>query len=125
MHKAMTVTALALVLALPSLVLAQAKTDFSGTWTFDETTEPFSFFPDRAATGTLYYSTVNGADLAGSAVTATVVRDATGRSTFSATFPAPATPGTIYFQVAADGAVAQLLFPIVFRGQALRTITVQ
>ncbi len=36
MHKAMTVTALALVLALPSLVLAQAKTDFSGTWTFDE-----------------------------------------------------------------------------------------
>ncbi len=37
MHKAMTVTALALVLALPSLVLAQAKTDFSGTWTFDET----------------------------------------------------------------------------------------
>jgi hypothetical protein len=32
----MTVTALALVLALPSLVFAQAKTDFSGTWTFDE-----------------------------------------------------------------------------------------
>jgi hypothetical protein len=36
MHKTMAVTALALVLALPSLVFAQAKTDFSGTWTFDE-----------------------------------------------------------------------------------------
>ena len=36
MHKTITVTALALVLALPSLVFAQAKTDFSGTWTFDE-----------------------------------------------------------------------------------------
>src|SRR5688572_8508598 len=36
MHKTMTVIALAVVLALPSLALAQAKTDFSGTWTFDE-----------------------------------------------------------------------------------------
>ena len=36
MHKTMAVTALALVLALPSLLFAQAKTDFSGTWTFDE-----------------------------------------------------------------------------------------
>lgn len=36
MHKTMAVTALALVLALPSLVFAQAKADFSGTWTFDE-----------------------------------------------------------------------------------------
>jgi hypothetical protein len=36
MHKTITVTALALVLALPSLGFAQAKTDFSGTWTFDE-----------------------------------------------------------------------------------------
>jgi hypothetical protein len=36
MHKALTMTALALLLALPSLVLAQAKPDFSGTWTFDE-----------------------------------------------------------------------------------------
>jgi hypothetical protein len=36
MHKTMTVFALAVVLALPSVALAQAKTDFSGTWTFDE-----------------------------------------------------------------------------------------
>jgi hypothetical protein len=36
MHKIITITALALFLALPSLVLAQAKTDFSGTWTLDE-----------------------------------------------------------------------------------------
>src|SRR5215204_1596653 len=36
MHKANTVTALALVLLLPSLVLAQAKSDLSGSWTFDE-----------------------------------------------------------------------------------------
>jgi hypothetical protein len=36
MHKALTMTALALLLALPSLVVAQAKPDFSGTWTFDE-----------------------------------------------------------------------------------------
>jgi hypothetical protein len=36
MHKTISVIALALVLALPSLGLAQAKTDFSGTWTFDE-----------------------------------------------------------------------------------------
>lgn len=96
------------------------------TWTFDETTQPFSFFPDRAPTGALYYSTANGADFSGTAVPATVTRDPTTlRSTFSATFTAPAAAGTIYFQVQADGAVAQLLFPIVFRGQALRTITVQ
>ena len=36
MHKLLTVTTLAVFLALPSLVLAQAKPDFSGTWTFDE-----------------------------------------------------------------------------------------
>lgn len=95
------------------------------TWTFDEATEPFSFFPDQLPTGTLHYSTTNGADLSGTPLPATVVRDANGRSVFSATFTAPGTPGTIYFQVAADGAVARLLFPIVFRGQALRTITVQ
>lgn len=36
MHKALTISALALFLAVPSLVWAQAKPDFSGTWTFDE-----------------------------------------------------------------------------------------
>lgn len=96
------------------------------TWTFDEATMPFAFFPDRAPVGALYFSTSSGADLSGTAVGATVTRDATtGISTFSASFSAPATPGTIYLQVSADGAVARLLFPIVFRGQALRTITVQ
>ena len=95
------------------------------TWTFDEATMPFAFFPDRAPLGALYFSTSSGADLSGTAVGATVTRDATGISTFSASFSAPATPGTIYLQVSADGAVARLLFPIVFRGQALRTITVQ
>jgi hypothetical protein len=96
------------------------------TWTFDETTMPFSFFPDRAPTGALYYSTTNGLDLSGAAAPATVTRDATsGISTFSASFTAPATPGTIYLQVYADGAVARLLYPIVFRGQTMRTITVQ
>ena len=96
------------------------------TWTFDESAMPFSFFPDRAPTGTLFYSSSNGLDLSGTAATATVTRDATtGISTFSASFTAPATPGTIYYQVTADGAVARLLFPIVFRGQTMRTVTVQ
>ena len=96
------------------------------TWTFDESSQPFSFFPDRAPAGFLYYSTTNGADLSGTAVPATVTRDATTLiSTFSATFAAPSTPGQIFFQVEADGAFAQLLFPIVYRGQTLRTITVQ
>lgn len=95
------------------------------TWTFDESTQPFSFFPDRAATGSLYYSTTAGADLSGTSVPATVTRDAAGLSTFSASFVAPSAASTIYIQVAADGATAQLLFPIVYRGQALRTITVQ
>ena len=96
------------------------------TWTFDESTMPFSFFPDRAPTGTLFYSSANGLDLSGTAVNATVTRDATtGISTFSASFAAPAAAGTIYVQVSADGAVARLLFPIVFRGQTMRTITVQ
>ena len=95
------------------------------TWTFDESAMPFSFFPDRAPTGTLYYSSANGLDLSGTAVNATVTRDAAGVSTFSAAFVAPSTPGTIYFQVYADGAVARLLFPIVFRGQTMRTVTVQ
>ena len=96
------------------------------TWTFDEATMPFASFPDRVPVGALYFSTSNGADLSGTVVSATVTRDATtGISTFSASFSAPATPGTIYLQVSADGAVARLLFPIVFRGQALRTITVQ
>ena len=96
------------------------------TWTFDESTMPFSFFPDRAPTGTLFSSSSNGLDLSGTAANATVTRDATtGISTFSATFSAPATPGTIYLQVSANGAVARLLFPIVFRGQTMRTITVQ
>src|SRR5687768_2411671 len=36
MHKTMAVTALALVVALVATAAAQAKTDFSGTWTFDE-----------------------------------------------------------------------------------------
>ena len=96
------------------------------TWTFDEATMPFAFYPDRVPVGALYFSTLNGADLSGTAVNATVTRDAaTGISTFSASFTAPATPGTVYVQVSADGAVARLLSPIVFRGQALRTITVQ
>lgn len=96
------------------------------TWTFDETAMPFSFFPDRAPTGTLFYSSSNGLDLSGTPVNATVTRDATpGISTFTATFSAPSTAGTIYYQVSGDGAVARLLFPIVFRGQAMRTITVQ
>ena len=97
------------------------------SWTFDESTQPFSFYPDRPPTGALYYSTTNGLDLSGTPVSAsTVTRDpTTGISTFTATFPAPSAPGTIYLQVAGDGAVARLLFPIVFRGQALRTITVQ
>lgn len=107
----------------PSVVAVNSQVTV--TWTFDETTAPFSFFPDRAPTGTLYYSTTSGADLSGTAVPAGVLRDLSGVSSFSATFNAPATPGTIYFQVAADGAVAKLLYPIVFRGQALRTITVQ
>ena len=99
---------------------------FTVSWTFDETTQPFSFFPDRLPTGILYYSTTSGLDLAGTPLAATVTRDATtGISTFSATLTAPSTPGTIYFQVSADGPVSRLLFPIVYRSQALRTITVQ
>ena len=95
-------------------------------WTFDETTQPFAFFPDRAPTGSLYYSETNGADLSGTAVPATVTRDPnTGISVFSATFTAPLNAGTIYYQVGGDGAIAQLLFPIVYRGQTMRTITVQ
>jgi uncharacterized protein YjdB len=96
------------------------------TWTFDETAMPFSFFPDRAPTGVLYYSTANGADFSGTPVGATVTRDpTTGITTFSASFTAPSTAGTIYLQVYADGAVSRLLYPIVFRGQAMRTIAVQ
>ncbi|MEP7000079.1 MAG: Ig-like domain-containing protein [bacterium] len=96
------------------------------TWTFDEATAPFSFFPDRAPTGALYYSSTSGADLSGTPIGAVVTRDPTsGISTFSASFIAPSTPGTIYLQVYADGAVARLLYPIVFRGQTMRTITVQ
>jgi hypothetical protein len=96
------------------------------TWTFDESTMPFSFYPDRVPVGALYVSSLNGADLSGTATNATVTRDATtGISTFSASFTAPAAPGTLYIQVSADGAVARLLSPIVFRGQAMRIITVQ
>ncbi len=96
------------------------------SWTFDEATQPFSFFPSRAPTGRLFFSTTNGPDLSGTPVVATVTRDATTLvSTFTATFTAPSTPGPIYIQVAGDGAVSQLLYPISFRGQALRTITVQ
>jgi hypothetical protein len=36
MQKKFVVVALAAALAVPALVLAQAKTDLSGTWTFDE-----------------------------------------------------------------------------------------
>ena len=104
---------------------APVNTAVTVTWTFDEATQPFSFFPDRAPTGTLYFSTTNGPDLSGTPVAATVTRDASGMSQFSATFTTPATAGTLYLQVAADGAVARLLYPISFRGIALRTITVQ
>ena len=108
----------------PTTVAANAVVTVS--WTFDESTAPFSFFPDRVPTGSLYFASAAGLDLSGTPVSALVTRDAaTGFSTFTASFTAPATPGTIYYQVSADGAVARLLFPIVFRGQALRTITVQ
>jgi uncharacterized protein YjdB len=105
---------------------AAVNSQVTVTWTFDETTQPFSFFPNRAPTGRLYFSTTNGPDLSGTPVGASVTSDpTTGISTFSATFTAPATAGTIYIQVAGDGAVSQLLYPISFRGQALRAITVQ
>ena len=108
----------------PATVAVNATVTVS--WTFEESAAPFSFYPDRAPTGSLYFSSANGLDFSGTPVNASVARDATtGISTFTATFTAPATPGTIYYQVGADGAVARLLFPIVFRGQALRTITVQ
>ena len=34
--KALLITAVALLIALPSAALAQGKTDFSGSWKFDE-----------------------------------------------------------------------------------------
>jgi uncharacterized protein YjdB len=137
-----TPTAVPVTLGPPSTVVSVAMKPYTATiiapttvavnstvtvtWTFDETTMPFSFFPDRAPTGVLYYSTTNGADLSGTAVGATVTRDVTtGISTFTASFTAPATAGTVYLQVLADGAVSRLLYPIVFRGQTMRTITVQ
>jgi hypothetical protein len=36
MHKTITAVVLAAALAVPALVLAQAKADFSGTWMFDQ-----------------------------------------------------------------------------------------
>jgi hypothetical protein len=106
---------------------AAVNTAVTVSWTFDETTQPFSFFPDRAPTGRLYYSTTNGPDLSGTPVAATTVtRDPiTGISTFSATFVAPPTPGPLYIQVVGDGAVATLLSPIAFAGQALKVISIQ
>ena len=96
------------------------------SWTFDESAQPLALFPDRAPVGRVYYSTTLGADLSGTSALATVTRDATtGISTFTATLPAPATPGSLYIQVAGDGALGQLVFPLVFRGQAMRVITVQ
>jgi uncharacterized protein YjdB len=108
----------------PATVAAGSTVTVS--WTFDESTQPFNFFPDRAPNGALYYFTASGGtDLTGTPVAATVVRSTAGISTFTATFTAPSTAGTLYYQVEGDGAVAQLLYPIVLRGQALRTIVVQ
>jgi hypothetical protein len=96
------------------------------TWTFDESSLPFVFYPDRLPNGRLYYSTSNGDDLSGSIVGASATRDAvTGITTFSATFTAPSLAGPLYIQVAADGAVATLLSPIKAIGQAYKIITVQ
>lgn len=95
-------------------------------WTFDETTQPFSFFPAHAPAGRVYYSSSNGVDLSGTTAAATVTVDpTTGISLFSATFTAPSTPGTLYIQVVGDGAVAQLVYPIKFLGVPYRTITIQ
>ena len=95
------------------------------SWTFDESTQPFSFYPDALPAGILWYSTTNGNDLTGSAVGATVTRDANGITTFTATFTAPSTPGPVYIQVEGDGAITKLLYPIKFNGTAYRIINVQ
>lgn len=96
------------------------------SWTFDESKQPFSFFPDALPTGKLYWSATNGADLSGTAVAATVVRDpSTLISTFTASFTAPAAAGTVYLQVEGDGPVSRLLYPMVFSGQVLKTIAIQ
>ena len=94
----------------------------SVTWSFDDFAGQFS---DVLPTGTLYVSSTAGADLSGTAVPATVTRDANGVVQFSASFAAPGSAGTLYFQVAATGATTNVLFPFVARGNALRTITVQ
>lgn len=95
------------------------------TWTFDESVQSFSTFPDQLPGGTLYVSSTNGPDLAGQPVAATVTRLTNGTISFSATFTAPATSGTVFIQVTAEGPTSRLLFPISFRGQSLQAITVQ
>ncbi len=92
------------------------------TWSFDDFAGQFS---DALPTGTLYVSSTAGADLSGTAVPATVTRDTNGVVQFSASFSAPSSTGTVYFQVAATGATTSVLFPFVARGSTLRTITVQ
>lgn len=102
------------------------STPVTVSWTFDESKQPFSFFPDALPTGMLYWSSTNGIDLSGTPVAATVTRDpSTLISTFTATFTAPPSAGTIFLQVEGDGPISRLLYPIVFRGQGMRTIAVQ
>ncbi|HEX9483697.1 MAG TPA: Ig-like domain-containing protein [Gemmatimonadaceae bacterium] len=105
---------------------AGVNSQITVTWTFDETTQPFSFYPARAPAGRVYYSSSNGVDLSGTTAAATVTLDPnTGIALFTATFTAPSTPGTLYIQVVGDGAVAQLVYPIKFLGVPYRTITIQ
>ena len=136
-----TTTAVPVTLGPPSTIVSIPMAPYSATitapasavrgatvsvsWTFDESRQPFSFFPDAAPTGTLWWSTTSGIDLSGTPVAATVTRDPTTFiSTFTATFVAPSTAATVYLQVEGDGPVARLLFPIVFRGQSLKTISI-
>src|SRR5215213_6264866 len=77
MMKALIVTGLALLLAVPSLALAQTKPDLSGTWTFDEAKSDPA--PARAGGGGGGGGGRGGGRMGGAPATAMTIKQTAGQ----------------------------------------------
>jgi hypothetical protein len=117
-------------IAAPSSVTAGGQVTIS--WTY---TDPGAALDRASIDGRVYYSTAPFSDLAATQASASGTRLSDTSYQFTATFTAPSTPGTVYFQVAAQifnidmaGAPSRAgwyIDPCTAKSESLRALVVQ
>ena len=130
-------TPVELFLAAPTVEITapasvSAGTDVTISWTY---TDPGAALDRLSLDGRVFYSTAPFADLAATQASASGTRLSETSYQFTATFTAPSTPGTVYYQVAAQvfdinmaGAPSRagwFIDPCSARSESLRALVLQ